>query len=73
MGKRLGIGRIIRLAAHASDVPVFLLALVDKGARGSLSKAERDELSKVLPQIAAAYRAGAARQVAGLRNERREN
>ncbi|MBB6307148.1 hypothetical protein [Xanthobacter tagetidis] len=54
-------------------MPVFLLALVDKGARGSLSKAERDELSKVLPQIAAAYRAGAARQVAGLRNERREN
>lgn len=48
------------------DVPVFLLALVDKGTRANLSKAERNELAKVLPQIAATYRACAARQVAGL-------
>lgn len=42
------------------DVPVFLLALVDKGARANLSKAERNELANVLPQIAAAYRKDAA-------------
>lgn len=42
------------------DVPMFLLALLDKGARANLSKAERNELAKVLPQIAAAYREGAA-------------
>jgi hypothetical protein len=39
------------------DVPIFLLALIDKGERANLSKAERNELAKVLPRIADAYRA----------------
>ena len=38
------------------DVPIFLLALIDKGKRANLSKAERNDLAKVLPRIAEAYR-----------------
>lgn len=48
------------------DVPLFLLALLDKGARANLSKAERNELAKILPQIGAAYRKGAVERVAEL-------
>src|SRR6185437_7438824 len=36
-------------------VPIFLLALVDKRARATLSKAERNALAVILPKIAAAY------------------
>lgn len=39
------------------DVPIFLLALIDKGERANLSKAERNDLAKMLPKIAEAYRA----------------
>lgn len=39
------------------DVPIFLLALIDKGQRANLSKAERNALAGMLPKIAAAYRA----------------
>ena len=42
------------------DVPVFLLALVDKGSRANLSKAERNALAALLPRLADAYRTGAA-------------
>lgn len=42
------------------DVPIFLLSLIDKGVRANLSKAERNDLAKVLPQIAAVYRKNAA-------------
>ncbi len=45
------------------DVPVFLLALLDKGDRANLSRAERNELAALLPQLAEAYRAGVARRV----------
>ncbi len=38
------------------DVPIFLLALIDKRERANLSKAERNELAAILPKIAAAYR-----------------
>jgi len=38
------------------DVPVFLLALIDKGQRANISKAERNELAEVLPKIARIYR-----------------
>jgi hypothetical protein len=38
------------------DVPVFRLALYGKNDKANISKAERNELSKVLPSIAAAYR-----------------
>ena len=36
------------------DVPVFLLALVDKGQRANPSKVERNEPAQVLPGIAEA-------------------
>ena len=38
------------------DVPLFLLALIDKGARGNLSMAERNELARLLPRIGEANR-----------------
>jgi hypothetical protein len=38
------------------DVPIFLLALIDKRDRANLSKAERNELAAILPKLAAAYR-----------------
>lgn len=38
------------------DVPIFLLALIDKRERANLTKAERNELAAILPRIAAAYR-----------------
>jgi hypothetical protein len=40
------------------DVPVFLLALIDKRRRENLSAAERNELARILPQIADVYRKG---------------
>ena len=39
------------------DVPVFLLAVYSKGAKANLTGAERNELAKLLPEIADAYRA----------------
>lgn len=39
-----------------ADVPIFLLALIDKGKRANLTKAERNALAKTLPKIADAYR-----------------
>jgi len=39
------------------DVPVFLLSVYGKGAKANLTKAERNELAKLLPKIAEAYRA----------------
>lgn len=38
------------------DVPLFLLALIDKGQRANLTQAERNELAVLLPRIAQAYR-----------------
>lgn len=38
------------------DVPVFLLAVIQKGERDNLSDAEKNELRKELAGIAAAYR-----------------
>lgn len=43
----------------AEDVPVFLLALVDKGERADLTQRERNELAATLPLIAESYRRGA--------------
>ena len=51
------------------DVPVFLLAVLDKGQRANLSKAERNELADVLPRIADAYGAGVARRVVVLKGK----
>lgn len=41
----------------AEDVPIFLLALVKKGDRADISRAERNHLAGILPKIADAYRA----------------
>lgn len=38
------------------DVPVFLLALIDKGERADLTARERNELAMTLPRVAEAYR-----------------
>jgi hypothetical protein len=64
-GKRGGI-RVVSYYA-ADDVPVFLLALIDKGERDNLSKAERNELRIELAGIANDYRAGVRRKIAELR------
>jgi hypothetical protein len=38
------------------DIPVFLLAIYSKSQKANLTRAERNELAKVLPQIVEAYR-----------------
>jgi len=43
------------------DVPIFLLALIDKGEKANLTKAERNQLAGLLPKIVEAYRAGIIR------------
>ncbi len=43
------------------DVPILLLALIDKGTRDNLSKAERNELRRMLATYAEEYRKGASR------------
>jgi hypothetical protein len=42
-----------------TDVPALLLALIDKGERANLSKAERNELRKELSGFAKDYRGAA--------------
>lgn len=49
------------------DVPIFLLALIDKGVRANLSKSERNDLATVLPQLGSAYRAMVKERVVKLR------
>lgn len=39
------------------DIPVFLLSIYGKSQKDNLTKAERNELAKVLPLLAEAYRA----------------
>jgi hypothetical protein len=43
----------------SEEIPVFLLALVDKGQRVDISQAERNELRRHLATIADKYRTGA--------------
>ncbi len=47
------------------DVPVFLLNVFAKGEKVNLSKAERNELRKILADIADVYRKGVTRNVEG--------
>lgn len=42
------------------DVPVFLLSVYGKGTADNLTKAERNELAKILPKMADAYRNSAS-------------
>lgn len=50
----------------AEDVPVFLLDLYTKGERVDLSKAERNELGKILAGIADDYRQSVREKVANI-------
>lgn len=49
------------------DVPVLLLALINKGERADLSNAERNELRKELAGYASDYRASVRKRVVTLR------
>lgn len=49
------------------DVPILLLALIDKGESDNLSKAERNELRKELAGYADDYRKSAKSQPAQIR------
>ena len=53
-GKRGGVRTVHYFGGD--DVPVFMLAVIKKGDRGNLSKAECNALRKELQGIAAAYR-----------------
>ena len=54
----------------AVDVPVLLLAVINKGERPNLSKAERNELKKELQGFADDYRES-VRQIVAARRRRR--
>jgi|SRR5262245_25845522 len=49
------------------DVPVLLLALIDKGEDDNLNRADRNELRKELAGYADDYRKGVAKKVAALK------
>jgi len=54
-----------------SDVPVLLLALINKGERADLSQAERNELRKELTGYAGDYRTSARMHAVTLRRRGR--
>jgi hypothetical protein len=53
----------------AEDVPVVLLALINKGERADLSKAEQNDLRDRLSRFAETYRAGVRQKVRKLRKK----
>ena len=53
------------------DVPVLMLALINKGERADLSQAERNELRKELAGYAADYRANVRKRAVALRKRGR--
>ena len=55
----------------ADDVPVLLLALINKGERADLSQAERNALRMELQGFAEDYRAGVKAKISALRKGRR--
>jgi|ERR1700675_1555271 hypothetical protein len=63
-GKRGGFRTVHYYAGD--DVPVLLLALIDKGEDENLSKAERNELRVELAGYADEYRKGVIEKVAAL-------
>ncbi|MBW0004652.1 MAG: type II toxin-antitoxin system RelE/ParE family toxin [Hyphomicrobiales bacterium] len=69
-GKRGGY-RVITYYA-ASDVPVFMLALINKGQRADISQAERNALRDELAEIEADYRLGVRLKVKHLRGGRND-
>jgi hypothetical protein len=50
-------------------VPVVLLALINKGERADLSKAEQNDLRDRLSRFAETYRAGVQQKVRKLRKK----
>ncbi|SEP49579.1 hypothetical protein SAMN04487843_13137 [Methylobacterium sp. ap11] len=50
-----------------NEVPLFLLALIDKGDRANLTKAERNALATELSCLADDYRAGVAARLTTLK------
>jgi hypothetical protein len=52
------------------DVPVVLLALVDKGERADISQADKNALRDRLSKFADAYRKGIRERIEKMRNER---
>ena len=60
-GKSGGI-RVITFFS-GPPVPVFLMSAFGKGQRVNLSKAERNELRKILGELVKAYKEGARRNV----------
>lgn len=63
-GKRSGY-RVVTFFA-AEDVPLFLLDIFRKGERIDLSKAERNELRKILKKVTEDYRASVRAKIAHL-------
>jgi hypothetical protein len=53
----------------AVDIPVFLLALINKGERANLSQAERNALRAELSHLADDYRAGVTMKLRQLRRQ----
>ena len=45
------------------DIPVFLLSIYGKGAKGNLTKSERNDLASLLPRLADTYRANVKRSL----------
>jgi hypothetical protein len=52
-----------------NDVPVLLLALIDKGERADLPKSEQNALRALLSRYAQSYREGAMRQAIRIRSQ----
>lgn len=48
---------------HSADVPIFLLDIYGKNEKANLSKAERNELARILTRIVEAYREGVREHV----------
>ena len=71
--KRRFAGRGNRTVSYfaANDVPVLLLALIDKGERADLSQAERNQLRKELEGYASDYRESVKKRVVTLRSRER--
>jgi len=63
-GKGKSGGYCIVTYYAAPDIPIFVLAMINKGERANLSKAEQNELRRELSAIADDYRANARRMIA---------
>jgi hypothetical protein len=60
-GKSGGVRAITYYAGK--DLPVFLLTVFGKGEKANLTKAERNDLKKILDDLAAEYKKGVRKNV----------